>query len=43
MSELNDIWRELARRASESKFSGVAAESDDLLGSAELRLSLIHI
>lgn len=41
MSELNDIWRELARRASESKFSGVAAESDDLLGSAELREGML--
>ncbi|WP_297750186.1 hypothetical protein [uncultured Tessaracoccus sp.] len=41
MSELNEIWRELARRASESKFSGVAAESDDLLGSAELREGLL--
>ena len=41
MSELNEIWRELARRASESKFSGVAAESDDLLGSAELREGML--
>lgn len=41
MSELSEIWRELARRALESKFSGVAAESDDLLGSAELREGLL--
>lgn len=36
MSE-QDIWVELARRASESKFSGVTSETDDLLGDVFLK------
>ena len=41
MSEANNLWKELARRASESKFSGITPESDDLLGNAELREALL--
>lgn len=37
MSEAMDAWLELARRATESKFSGIASDSNDLLSTADIR------
>lgn len=37
MTDAADAWRELARRASESKFSGIRSDSNDLLDAADLR------
>ncbi len=41
MSDTSSAWKELARRASESKFSGITSESNDLLGEAELREGIL--
>lgn len=42
MSDASDAWKELARRASESKFSGITANTDDLIREAELREGVIN-
>lgn len=42
MTEAADAWRELQRRAHESKFSGVSSNTDDLMADADLREHLIN-
>ena len=42
MNEAEQAWRELQRRAAESKFGGIRADSDDLLDDPELREALIN-
>ena len=42
MSEAADAWRELQRRAHESKFSGVSSNTDDLMADADIRENLIN-
>lgn len=42
MNQAEEAWRELQRRAAESKFGGIRADSDDLLHDPELREALIN-
>ena len=42
MTDANKAWEELERRAAESRFAGIGAESDDLLDGADLREGAIN-
>ena len=42
MTEASDAWKELHRRATESEFGGISADSDDLVDDTELREAPIN-